>query len=214
MFIQHVLKGIEDIGDTAADEILLRSGLVCNWWRSVGRITQEEISAKLTEDAIDWHLNRYTDVDPATNLPFCDNTPFISTTAGTAEQHTGLAYFQTFPPFLTALQFATSGYTRPGYIFYAYIFALGKKAIGHAEFSEETRDLHIYTGFQRFHPEGEIVAKIVIPSGRLERWEYYEPATVLNALQNGQDPQPTRRSAPNPAYQPPDRIHNIRPLMT
>jgi hypothetical protein len=212
MFIQHVIKGIINIGPTAADDILFRSGIQCNWLRHVGKIYPYEISEKLKENVLNWHLNRYDDIDPDTNAPFCDNTPFISTTAGTVEQDTRSGYFCLFAPFPTALWFATQGYTQPGYIFYGYVFTLGKKSIEHWEFAEETRDLHVYAAPQQYHPEGEVVAKIHIPSERLERWEYYDPFASM-VSQNGQHPKPMNTSRPNPNYQRPDRIHNIRSLL-
>jgi hypothetical protein len=74
-------------------------------------------------------------------------------------------------PIITALNFATNWLTRPGYVFYGYVFTLGQKSLELAEFAEEVRELHIYTHFLPYHDEGEIVAKIHIPAVRLEKVE-------------------------------------------
>jgi hypothetical protein len=66
---------------------------------------------------------------------------------------------------------------------------------------------------QRNHWEGEIVAKISIPAERLAKWEYYDHQAALTQLIQRQQPTASRVSAPNPRYQPPERFHNIRPLM-
>lgn len=57
-------------------------------------------------------------------------------------------------PCSQVLQFATDGFRRRG-----YVLTLGKQSIPMREFAEEVRELHIYTSFLRYHPEGEIVAK-------------------------------------------------------
>jgi hypothetical protein len=213
MFIQHVLKGVTGIDEATADAILRNAGLQCNWWRRVGSIPADQIITKLNEDALDWHLSRYEETDPATGSPFADNTPFISTSAGTVERDAFQQRNLIYPPFLTALRFATAGFTQPGYIFYGYVFVLGKKAVELMEFAEETRDLHLYTAYQPYHPEGELVAKIWIPPTRLEKYEQYDGPQALRELRRRKRPAPARVSAPNAIYQAPERFHNIRPVV-
>ena len=36
MFFQYVLKGIADLSDVEAEQILTESGILCRWWSEVG----------------------------------------------------------------------------------------------------------------------------------------------------------------------------------
>jgi hypothetical protein len=213
VYLQYVLKGIAGINDQVADNILLDEGLHCNWWRRVGNITVPQIQAKLTERNLDWHLNRYEEWDPTTGQKFSDNTPFISTTSGTVERDVFRMLNVIRPAFVTALQFATADYTQTGYIFYGYVFTLGRKAVELMEFAEEVRDILIYTGFLPYYREGEIVAKIYIPSVRLERYEKYDGAAALRDFEVGRRPRPLLPPRVNPKYQPPGKYANIRGLI-
>jgi hypothetical protein len=217
LYIQKVLKGIvgkddehpDGIDDDIARIILLEKGIICNWWHNVGKIRPEEIKEKLTDRNLVWHLNRYNDIDPITGLPFHDRTPFISTTAGAVERDVILRTNFVHSPYLTALQFATADFTRAGYIFYGYLFTLGKKSVEVQEFSEEVRELHIYTKFFPYQLEGEIVAKVHIPSQRLEKVERYEIGDVLRDLSGGKRPKPSWEDS-NSDYIIPERLSNIR----
>ena len=53
---------------------------------------------------------------------------------------------------------------------------VGFTTLAEARDSEEVRELHIYTDYLQYHPEGEITAKIRIPSRCVERYEKYDPA--------------------------------------
>jgi hypothetical protein len=87
MMIQWCLKGINFRHDASARKIIdERMGIRCSWWLDVGSISPQEISEKLTPDNIDMHVNQFITLDPATNRPFCEVTPFISLTAGTVER--------------------------------------------------------------------------------------------------------------------------------
>ena len=92
--------------------------------------------------------------------------------------------------FLTALGFATRQFTIHGTVFYGYLNVIGKKALPLREFSEETRELNIWTAFQPFHSEGEIVAKISIPPPHLEKAEGYDGPGALADLIAGGMPTP------------------------
>ena len=176
-------------------------------------ITPEEILAKLTETNLVWHLSHYNSPDPLNNnAPFFENTPFISTTAGSVERDEFAKTNVVFDPFLTALRFATRNGTSKGYIFYAYLFTLGRQSIELCEFAEEVRELNIYTTFLPYHHQGEVTAKIEIRAPQIEKWEEYDPS-ALRTLQNRAVPVPsmTRR---NPLYAPPERFCNIRGLVT
>jgi hypothetical protein len=169
VFFQKVLKGIAGLSREDADATF-RSGILCNWWRNVGRIRPREIIEKLTERNLDWHLNHYDDPDPLThNTPFYENTPFISVTAGVVERDTFARRNIVFGPFITALRFATRDFTTTGYIFSAYVFTPGRQSIDICGFGEEVRELNIYKNFLPFHPEGEITATIEIRGPQIEK---------------------------------------------
>jgi hypothetical protein len=213
LFFQKVLKGIAELSRKDADETF-RSGIACNWWRRVGRISHAEVVEKLTERNLDWHLNHYEDSDPLmNNAPFYENTPFISVTAGVVERDAFLRRNIVFDPFITALRFATRDFATTGHIFYAYVFTLGRQSIDICEFAEEVRELNIYKNFLPFHPEGEITAKIAIRSPQIEKWEEYDGPAALQALQGADVPQPKFVQL-NPIYAPPERYCNIRGLVT
>ncbi len=218
MIFQKVLKGIGGIAptDTESDKeatrILTSGGIICNWWLKVNPLPEHEIARKLTQRNLFWHLEHYDDRDPDTGAPFREDTPYISTTAGCVERDAYRGVNLILSPFLTALQFATDWFRRRGYVFYGYVLTLGKQSIPMREFAEEVRELHIYTSFLRYHPEGEIVAKISIPSVRLERVECYDPARARRQLRSGKQPTP-EWDAINPNFQPPELFNNIRDVL-
>jgi hypothetical protein len=210
MYFQKILKGIVADNDPAALHYLREGGIHCRWWTRVGSITAEEIRTKLNERNLYWHLNRYDDPDPTQgNEPFCDHTPFISTTAGAVERDVIAQANWVYPPFMTALTFATNNFSAVGYVYYGYVITLGKKAIELQHFAEEVRELHIYTGFLPFHDEGEITAKIYIPSVCLERYEKFDPTQAFNDLSNGMFPTPVDVQW-NPNYAAPEQFSNVR----
>lgn len=212
MFFQMVLKGIAGLSRAEADG-MFHGGIQCNWWRRVHRITPQEIVDKLTERNLDWHLNHYSDLDPTTgNVPFFENTPYISATAGAVERDAFAHRNLVFDPFLTALRFATSDFTTAGYVFYAYVFTLGRQSIELSEFAEEVRELNIYKNFLPFHPEGEVTAKIEIRGPQIEKWEEYDGPAAFKALESHTKANATAVQK-NPIYAPPERYCNIRGLV-
>lgn len=170
-----------------------------------------EIPLRLTERNLDWHQNRYDDPDPLqANKPFKENTPFISLTSGTVERDDVQKRNVLRPAWQVALEFATDGWKRDGYLFYCYVFILGRKSIPHRAFSEELRELNVYTGFSLYLPEGEITAKIVVPPTQIEKFEFYEIAQVKKDIAAGRLPTPTITESNASLYQPPTDISNVR----
>jgi hypothetical protein len=218
MIFQKILKGIGGIGSTDSESdkaalLTLANGIICNWWRTVNPLPDNEIPNKLTERNLFWHLEHYDRHDPLTGAPFHKNTPYISTSAGCVERDAYRGINFILSPFLTALNFATDTFTRRGYIFYGYVLVIGKQSIPMREFAEEVRELHIYTGYLRYHPEGEVVAKISIPSVRLEKVECYDPSKALIDLRRGVDPTP-EWTENNRNFQPPERFNNVREVVS
>ena len=182
MIVQRFLKGINGITDAAAKEMLEVGGIYSNWWRNTGQISPNEVIDQLTEPRLLLHLSHYATVR--------DVTPFISTTAGSVVRDASGRRNRLFSADDIATQFATDSYRTDGWVFSGYLFTLGCKAVEQRAFSEEARELHIYSGFLPYQPQGEIVAKIHIPAVQLEEaWKleaHHDPA------RHGPTPYPTR----------------------
>ena len=209
MIIQHVLKGISGISRRDALRIL-DEGITCNWWRKADPLPEHEIAERLTERNLEWHQNRYADPDPLERGErFGEHTPFISVTAGTIERDSLRRRHLLHPAKEIALQFATNQWRRDGYVFHCYVFLLGRKSLPHRAFSEELRELNIYTRFSLFQPEGEIAAKIVIPAIQIEKCEAFTLSGIKSDLALKRFPKPSE-TIPNPKYTTPDDISNLR----
>lgn len=213
MIFQRIFKGIAGLTAPEARARLNGAGISCNWWREVNPLPSEEIPARLTMDNLLRHLNEYDRIDPATGKPFGQLTPFISTTAGSVERDPSVAQNRIFSAFITALSFATAGFRQSGAIFYGYVNVLGRPAVPLQEFAEETRDLHQWTDFQPYHPEGEIVAKIQLPAAHLEKAEGYDGPQALADFRKRRVPQPLWRELNTRHYVPPEDVSNIRDVL-
>ena len=141
---------------------------------------------RLTETNLDWHQNSFNKPDPSHGKqPFSLNTPFISTTAGTVERDTVNRTNTLTPAWKTALFFATDRWKTDGWLFDCHLFLIGKRAVRVEAFSEELRELNIYTAFSPFYVEGEITAKLVIPTAQIERADFWSLSDAKNAVASG-----------------------------
>jgi len=209
VIIQQVIKGISGLSDAQVTTIF-QEGICCNWWRTHGALKQHLVPDKLTDRNLDWHQNSYSKPDPIeNNQPFSLNTPFISTTAGTVERDVANRTNVLTPAWKTALFFATDRWKQDGWLFYCHLFLIGKRATALEAFSEELRELNIYTGFSPFHPEGEITAKLVIPAAQIERAEFWSLSDARQALSNNQLPSPSR-TLNNSNFVSPEDLNNLR----
>jgi len=209
MIIQEVLKGISGINENDVQSIFA-TGIICNWWRKVGVLPAAEISLRLTERNLHWHQNRYDDSDPLEgNEEFSKHTPFISTTAGSVERDAFNQINNLYPAWWEALRFATNFWTTDGWIFYCSAWILGSKAIGHQAFSEELRELHVYSNFSLFQLEGEITAKIQIPTAQIEKAEKWKLSDIQTAIAGGYIPVPARTII-NSRFIDPSTYSNVR----
>jgi hypothetical protein len=213
MFFQHVLKGIHGIDRDEAVEILHSRGILCNWWLNAKTIKPDEVASKLTEQNLEWHLNRYDKEHPSTKEPFSRHTPFISTTAGTVEPDVARRRNYLRPALLTAALFATNWYAGDGWVFSGYVYTLGKPSVELQEFGEEVRDLHVYLDYLHFRDEGEVVAKIEIPCYRLDWCEFYQGKDLYRQLSSGEEPRTTEPRISNPGYRPPYSYANVRNIL-
>jgi hypothetical protein len=210
MIIQHVIKGIPDLTRSDAQRILAE-GIHCNWVRNYPPLKWDEIAVRLTADNLDWHQNRYTDKDPnfTPGERFYRHTGFISTTAGTylrdIPNYTNICK----PAWQVALKYATAEWRKDGYLFYCYLFVLGRKSVSIPAFSEELRELNVYTDYSDFQAEGEIAAKISIPPAQIEKAEFWSLADA-KAADLAKVRGTPGYTLTNSLYQPPDDINNVR----
>lgn len=210
MFVQRVIKGVaggpSGLDDREAKSLIDdRSGLQCQWWRNVHAITPSEVAEKLTHANLDRHVNHYASHDPATGGPFYEGTPFISTTAGCVERDVVLQTNHVYPARFIALDFATTGGMHEGYLFYAWVIVGLRPAVEIQSISEEVRELNAYRSYSAFQTEGEIVAKVQVPSNQIEFCEKYE----VDPTGRVHGPVWTHR---NPEYEEPGRVSNLREL--
>ncbi|MFN0106104.1 MAG: hypothetical protein ACKV2U_28945 [Bryobacteraceae bacterium] len=212
MIIQRVIKGISGLNDPDVDDIF-RSGILCNWWRTHGSLLQHKVPDKLTGRNLDWHQNSFNKPDPLEgHQTFSLNTPFISTTAGTVDRDVANRTNTITPAWKMGLYFATNRWKADGWLFYCHLFLIGRRATAMEAFSEELRELNIYTGFSPVHPEGEITAKLVIPAAQIERAEFWSLTAARNAWNNGQLPTPARTRT-NANFVKADDYNNLREFL-
>lgn len=218
MVFQKVLKGISGLNDTDAKD-LVDNGIMSNWWRRAGTISPSDIKLHLTQDNLKLHLNHYHDPVPSTNPlhaihngKFGEVSPFISTSAGAVERDFATKTNLIFPPFITALNFATRNGRADGYIFYAYLLTVGKIAVEMEQFSEEMRNLYVYRDYQPYYRQGEVMAKVLIPSVQIQKVEGYRVAEAQASLKAGNLPAPHFIYI-NPTYIVPEKLSNIQEVV-
>lgn len=218
MFIQKVLKGIAKIDLATGVDIMNRQGIISNWWNFKGTITPIEEKEVLTESNLLDHLNNYEKPLPpwhplyGSSRTYGSVTPFISTTAGSIQRSEFYTKNILYNPELIALNFATNNFTTIGCVFHLYLFTLGKKAIPQQQFSEEVRDIFTYTYWLQYFHEGEITAKIHIPSIQIEKVEFYNGPLAKIQILSGVYPE-SQDVALNPQYENPSKFNNIRELL-
>jgi hypothetical protein len=209
VIIQNVIKGIAGLSEADVERIFDK-GITSNWLRNQGSIDIADIPVRLTKRNLHWHQNNYDKIDPLFhNKTFSENTPFISTTAGSVERDAIWKKNSINRAKFEALKFATDGWQSDGWLFYCYLFTLGKPSVELQQFAEELRELHIHTGYSSYQPEGEITAKIVIPPAQIRHAELWTMKDIKAAQNSGRLWQP-RKSKVCDLFQSPDRFHNIR----
>ena len=79
-------------------------------------------------------------------------------------------------------------------------------------FSEELRELNIYNAFSPFYVEGEITAKLVIPTAQIERADFWSLSDARAAIAAGNLPTPSRTRS-NKYYVKPEDYNNLRSFL-
>jgi hypothetical protein len=174
MFVQWAIKGINGdssgINDATAKSMIDDGhGILCNWWRNQNMISPSEVRGKLTKSNLELHVNQYDTVK--------ERTPFISLAAGCIERDAAIQTNQIHPASKVALRFATRWGTTPGYLFYCWVITGLKPAVEIEQIAEEVRGLNTYRSYSEYQLEGEITAKIHIPSNQILKCEKYAPTS-------------------------------------
>jgi hypothetical protein len=204
VIVQWCCRGIPRLEEQAVREILLGGmGLQCPPLRAHGLSAYGDVLGRLTETYLDLHVNHYDDNEPGTSEPVRERTPFISMSAGTVEPNVQLHTNVLCPARRTGLRFATTGGRHDGWLFIAYVLVGTGRATRIPGVGEEVRDLHHGRRYSAFRLEGEVAAKINVPSAQIlaaERW------TVRGGLS-------LRRGFVNPRFVPPDGLLNQRTML-
>ncbi len=202
-----VMKGIPNIQDADIFEIFA-GGIICNWWRDVHWLPQSEVVTRLTEKELDQHLRKYGQRNHKKGgRKNGEVSPFISTTAG-ARQAGPKPYWE-WPAFFTALRFATNQFTCDGWILRGWLQTAGVPSVAVPWLAEEIRDVHQWGQYFRFHHQGELTAKIVIPAVCIAGADQYDLATVQAALTANALPL-SHRTMSNSQYQNPADLLPLR----
>lgn len=204
MYVQWFVKGIGScdadgnpgLGWDEAQTLLLSGhGITSNWWRNKpgGRISPPEVDAVLTEHNLERHVHDYD--------RFGQETPFISVASGCVERDVLLRRNSVYSAVDTALDFATDAGSHPGCLFYGWIVTSLNPAVQLSGVAEAIRDLNVYHRWSPFQLEGEVTAKIHIPSNQIERVEWWDLST---------DPTDPLDTCMNPGFVAPAPILNVR----
>ncbi len=208
MIVQWCIKGLALQNDKIAKNIIdLRVGIVCNWWRAVGTIAQNEKPYKLTAASLDMHVNHFSDKDPSTGSPFSDGTAFISLSSGTVERDPIAKTNYVHTALRTALWFGTEfGAKTAAYLYTCWVIVGTRAAVEVEAVAEEIRDLNTYRRYSAYQTEGEVAAKIAVPANHIEqcdKWTWDRKS--LTMIQDW--------THPNPYFTPPDTLSNVRELI-
>jgi hypothetical protein len=202
VFVQWCAKGVNGdvttggIDDAAVQAIVGSLGLRCNRWRALPPPEWTDMTSGLTSSDLDRHVHAYGAVQAT--------TPFLSLSAGCVDRDVYRSRNISFPAHMVAVDFATDGGTRNGYVFYCWVLVGLRPAVGVQALAEERRELSTYGlyGFSAWHREGEVTAKVYVPANQVERCEKYtaNPGGMPHYLGTWHNPQ----------FLPPDAVLNIR----
>lgn len=208
VIVQWCIKGLALADDSSAREIIdSGGGILCNWWRKVGLISPQEVTDQLTPANLDFHVNRFSDVNPHTGRPFSEDTPFISLSAGVVARDAAAQTNHIHRARQTALWFGTNfGTARVAYLYTCWMLVGPRAAVEVQGVAEEIRDLNTYRAYSPFQTEGEIAAKIAVPANQIrscEKWEW--DRSSLGFRQQWEQV--------NPIFTAPETLSNVRELI-
>jgi hypothetical protein len=168
MQINWCLKGIPEMPgsfeDADAQSVLSSHGILSKWMlaNAAQRSDRANVDAQnaLTASALNDHVNNYLKVQK--------DTPYISLASGCREYRGATLPPLNRPALRTAVYFATSGGKHAGYVFRCWVTTALQPAIELPGLAEEIRDLNLFATFFRYHLEGEIAAKLVVPRRQVQ----------------------------------------------
>lgn len=204
MYVQMCVKGIAGgavpskhsiTWDEARELLRSNAGIQSNWWRTKGSITPSEVASVLNETNLNKHLHDY-DI-------YQNDTPFISLACGAVERDTVARTNFLYSAIDTALLFATGGWARPGALFYCWVPTALNKAVELRAIAEPVRDLLAYRTWSPYQLEGELAAKVHIPSNQFDRVEWWD---------GSHDRDGAVQTFYNPNYIEPAAVTNLRAL--
>ena len=199
MIIQWCCKGIKDLSEKEVHTILTDpTGLRCRYWFSFdpNPFPISEALGRLTEPDLNLHVNHYSHKDSKSGKPYCETTPFISLSAGCVDRDTTVQTNRTYRALQTALDFATiADFNRldagrhPGWVLVCYVLVGVNRAVNIPSVAEEIRELNHNRAYSQWYLQGEITAKINVPSAQIlcaVRWKPEPPNTYVatNLLYN------------------------------
>lgn len=191
MIIQWCCKGIQDLPEKEVRAILTDPiGMRCRYWLNVDPdpFPISKALTRLTEPDLNLHVNHYNYRDPKTGRPYYETTPFISLSAGCVDRDTTIQTNRTYRAFQTALDFATTDYSRPGarrrpgWVLVCYVLVGVNRAVNIPSVAEEIRELNHNRAYSQWYFQGEITAKINVPSAQIlcaVRWKPEPPNTYV-----------------------------------
>jgi hypothetical protein len=181
MFVQWCVKGIHGndvagisgISEKDAAAIIDDGiGILCRWWQNAAQALsvadlRAGIRRRLTMENLERHLHDYDNVG--------DQTAFISLSAGCVEREAFLGTNLALPARVTALDFATHQAEIAGYLYVCWVIVAMNPAADVEGLAEEVRELSTYRRYSEYHREGEVTAKLCVPSNQINYWEKWVP---------------------------------------
>lgn len=178
MIVQWCCKGVGEIGAKQVRSILTDGvGLTCRLWQTSrhGMLHYPEAVKRLSEHHLDLHVNHYDETDPQTGKKVSDTTPFISLSAGCVDRDVATRTNVIKPARRTALAFATGLGQSEGWLFSCYVIVAVNRAAAIPAVAEEVRDLNQLRRYSDYWTEGEVAAKINVPSRQIFSAEHWSP---------------------------------------
>jgi len=134
---------------------------------------------------------------------FGGRTPYISLSAGVRQFVGSRARPFTFGALATAMDFATDFGTASGYVFSCWVVTSLKPVPEIPGLAEDLRDLNLFEEFSTYNHEGEIAAKLVVPSRQIDWVAKIDPNGHQTPAWGGAGIERNRD------FTPPDRLSNV-----
>jgi len=161
MYLQWCLKGIPSscqFGEQEAKSTLA-TGIKSNFIRQKKTQDLSNSIAQLSPQKLKGHVNDYAN--------HRKDTPYISLSAGCISPSPSGAGVTVNPAWLTAFDFATEGATVEGYVYVCWTVVSLKPNAELLFIADETRDLNQFRDLWHYHNEGEITAKLIVPTQQI-----------------------------------------------